>query len=161
MARRTASKGPLTTGRRQQRRAEAQPLDDAYGVPVPAALHEAIEMERDNLSKAEALLACMIVSMEYANDPVSGPYYPAVAQIARELVERTINGLDPFELRQRLRNKIEEAFCLSGFCLLAAGLLRGPKSGIPTLLSEQGRMRAPLDHRSCLQHDNLVGVYDG
>jgi hypothetical protein len=114
MARRTASKEPLTTGRRQQGRAEAQPLDDAYGVPVPAALREAIEMERDNLSKAEALLACMIVSMEYANDPVSGPYYPAVAQIARELVERSINGLDPFELRQRLRrNKIEERLYLS------------------------------------------------
>jgi hypothetical protein len=114
MARRTASKGPLTTGRRQQGRAKAQPLDDAYGVPVPAALHEAIEMERDNLSKAEALLACLIVSMEYANDPVSGPYYPAVAQIARELVERSINSLDPFELRQRLlRNKIEEEFCVA------------------------------------------------
>ena len=85
-----------------------------YGVPVPKPLQEAIEAERDNLSKAESLLACVVVSMEYQNDPLDGPYYPAVAQLARELVARSINGLDPFVLRQRLlRNKIEEVFCLS------------------------------------------------
>jgi hypothetical protein len=83
-------------------------------VPVPEALHEAIETERDNLSKAESLLACMVVSMEYENDPLTGPYYPAVAQIARELVERSINGLDPLLLKQRLlRNKIEDGLCIS------------------------------------------------
>jgi len=55
-----------------------------------------------------------VVSMEYQNDPLEGPYYPAVAQLARELVARSINGLDPFVLRQRLlRNKIEEVFCVS------------------------------------------------
>ena len=53
-------------------------------------------------------------TMEYKDDPLTGPYYPAVAQIARELVERSINGLDPLVLRQRLlRDKIEEAFCMS------------------------------------------------
>jgi len=89
-------------------------VEHVYGVPVPEALHEAIETERDNLSKAESLLACMVVSMEYENDSLTGPYYPAVAQVARELVERSINGLDPFVLRQRLlRNKIEEVFCMS------------------------------------------------
>jgi hypothetical protein len=88
-------------------------VEHIYGVPVPKGLHEAIEIERDNLSKAESLLACMVVSMEYTTDPLTGPYYPAVAQIARELVERSINGLDPLILRQRLvRNKIEEGFCM-------------------------------------------------
>jgi hypothetical protein len=83
-------------------------------VRIPAGLQEAIETERDNLSKAEALLACMVVSMEYQNDPLAGPYYPAVAQIARELVERSINGLDSLVLRQRLlRNKVEEGCCLA------------------------------------------------
>jgi hypothetical protein len=34
--------------------------------------------------------------------------------LARELVDRSINGLDPFVLRQRLlRNKIEEVFSVS------------------------------------------------
>jgi hypothetical protein len=85
-----------------------------YGVPVPEGLHEAIAAERDNLSKVESLLACMVVSLEYQNDPRDGPYHPAAAQLARELVARSIDGLDPFVLRQRiLRNKIEEVFCVS------------------------------------------------
>lgn len=103
------------------RQAQNRPLkargdrqDHPYGAPVPARLREAIETERDNLSKAEALLACMVVSMEYQNNPLDGPYYPAVVQLARELVARSINGLDPFVLRQRLlRNKIEEVFLVS------------------------------------------------
>jgi len=104
----------LSRVRRNARQAKAQSVEHVYGVPVPEALHEAIETERDNLSKAESLLACMVVSMEYENDPLTGPYYPAVAQVARELVERSINGLDPFILKQRLlRNKIEEGFCMS------------------------------------------------
>ena len=100
--------------RRNARQAKIQSVEHVYGVPVPEALHEAIETERDNLSKAESLLACMVVSMEYENDSPTGPYSPAVAQVARELVERSINGLDPFILRQRLlRNKIEEVYCMS------------------------------------------------
>jgi hypothetical protein len=91
-----------------------RPAKYPYGVPVPERLHEAIAAERDNLSKVEALLACMVVSLEYQNDPLDGPYYPAAAQLARELVARSINGLDPFVLRQRiLRDKIEEVFYVS------------------------------------------------
>ena len=92
---------------------KTRPAEHVYGVPVPKRLHEAIEAERDNLSKAESLLACMVVSMEYQTDPHSGPYYPDVAQIARELVERSINALDPFVLTQLLRgNKVEEVFSM-------------------------------------------------
>jgi hypothetical protein len=93
---------------------EPLPAKHPYGVPVPESLQEAIAAERDNLSKVEALLSCMVVSLEYQNDPLEGPYHPAVAQLARELVARSIDGLDPFVLRQRiLRNKIEEVFCVS------------------------------------------------
>src|ERR1700760_3215532 len=66
------------------------------GVRLHPRLLEVIETERDNLSKAESLLACMVVSMEYQNEPLEGPYYPAVAQLARELIGRSIDGLDPF-----------------------------------------------------------------
>jgi hypothetical protein len=85
-----------------------------YGVPVPKGLQEAIQAERDNLCKAESLLACMVVSLEYRDDPLHGPYFPAVAQLARELVAKSVDGLDPGVLRERLlRNKIEEVFCVS------------------------------------------------
>jgi hypothetical protein len=87
--------------------------EEVYGVPVPESLHEAIELERENLSKVEALLACMVVSMECQSHPLSGPYYPDVVQIARELVERSINRLDPFILKRRLLNKVGEGFCIS------------------------------------------------
>ena len=100
--------------RQNHRSRKIRPSEHVYGLPVPEGLHEAIETERDNLSKAESLLACMVVAMEYQNAPLDGPYYPAVAQLARELVARSINGLDPFILRQRLlRNKIEEVFSVS------------------------------------------------
>jgi hypothetical protein len=82
-----------------------------YGVPVPKGLQEAIEAERDNLCAAESLLACMAVALEYLDDPLKGPYFPPVANLARELVARSIDGLDPGVIRERLlRNKIEEAF---------------------------------------------------
>jgi hypothetical protein len=104
------------------RRLRSRPLtppDDAqnrheYGVPVPKRLQEAIQAERDNLCKAESLLACMAVALEYQDDPLHGPYFPSVAELARELVARSIDGLDPGVLRERLlRNKIEEVFCVS------------------------------------------------
>jgi hypothetical protein len=114
-ARRDRSRPLKAPGGREKRPGrKTRPSEHVYGVPVPEGLHEAIEIERDNLSKAESLLACMVVSMEYHPDPVTGPYYPAVAQIARELVDRSINALDSLVLQQRLlRNKIEEVFCAS------------------------------------------------
>jgi hypothetical protein len=114
---RHAQNRPLKASGQDALSQESQDLPAAkhrYGVPVPEGLHEAIAAERDNLSKVEALLACMVVSLEYQNDPLDGPYYPAAAQLARELVARSIDGLDPFVIRQRiLRNKIEEVFCVS------------------------------------------------
>lgn len=104
--------------RRSRSRQGATP-DDAqnrheYGVPVPKRLQEAIRAERDNLCKVESLLACMAVALEYLDDPLKGPYFPPVANLARELVAQSIDGLDPGVIRERLlRNKIEEVFCVS------------------------------------------------
>jgi hypothetical protein len=95
--------------RRNARRAKAQSVEHVYGVPVPEGLHEAIETERDNLSKAESVLGCLAIAMEYEADSVNGPYYPDVAELARELVRQSINGLDSLVLQQRLlRNKVKE-----------------------------------------------------
>src|SRR3979490_1477497 len=94
--------------RRNARQARGQSAEHVYGVPVPEGLHDAIENERDNLSKAESVLGCLAIAMEYEADSVNGPYYPDVAQLARELVRKSINGLDSLALQQRLlRNKIK------------------------------------------------------
>ena len=104
VTRRSASKA-----RRSARPARAQSVEHVYGVPVPKGLHEAIETERGNLSKAESVLGCLAIAMEYEADSVDGPHYPDVAQIARELVRQSINGLDSLVLQQRLlRNKVKE-----------------------------------------------------
>src|ERR1700689_742610 len=85
-------------------------VDPVYGVPVPEALHEAIENERSNLARAEAILGCLAISMESEPDPVNGPYYPEVAHLARELVRQSINGLDSLALQKvLLRNKVRES----------------------------------------------------
>jgi hypothetical protein len=95
---------------RRGRNHEAPTEDPVYGVPVPEALHEAIENERSNLSRAEAVLGCLAISMESQPDPVNGPYYPEVAQLARELVRQSINGLDSLALQKLLlRNKVKES----------------------------------------------------
>ncbi len=73
-----------------------------YGVPVPEALHEAIEEERGNLSKTESLLGCLAISLEHETDPASAPYYPDVAGLARDLLKQSINRLDSLNLQKRL-----------------------------------------------------------
>jgi hypothetical protein len=94
---------------RRGRGHKAPTEDPVYGVPVPEALHEAIENERSNLSRAEAVLGCLAISMESQPDPVNGPYYPEVAQLARELVRQSINGLDSLALQKLLlKNKVKE-----------------------------------------------------
>ncbi len=100
--------------RRNARQAKAQPVEHVYGVPVPEGLHEAIETERDHLSKAESVLGCLAIAMEYEADSANRPYYPHVAQLAREMVRQSINSLDSIVLQQRLlQNKIKESPDLS------------------------------------------------
>jgi hypothetical protein len=92
-----------------RRRAKKRSSQQVYGLPVPEALHEAIEIQRDHLAKAESVLGCLITAMEYNTDSVNRPYYPDVAELARELVKQSINGLDSLVLQQRLlRNKVRE-----------------------------------------------------
>ncbi len=100
----------------------------AYGVPLPESLHDAIEVERDNLSRAESLLGCLAVSMEYEADSVNAPYYPDVARLARDLVRQSINGLDSLSLqRHLLRDKVKEdcGMPIDRACLIAADYTGG------------------------------------
>jgi len=103
----------LVSGTRRARNQDGtktRPVEHVYGAPVPEGLHEAIEAERGNLSKAESVLGCLAIAMEYDADSANKPYYPDVAQLARELIRQSINGLDSLVLQQRLlRNKIKES----------------------------------------------------
>jgi hypothetical protein len=139
--------------RRSARPVRTQSVEQVYGVPVPKGLHEAIETERGNLSKAESVLGCLAIAMEYEADSVDGPHYPDVAQIARDLVRQSINGLDSLVLQQRLlRNKIKESSDLSfaerGYAVLGSlgtglGAYRGT-AGRPGTLGLESMQRLSL-----------------
>lgn len=73
-------------------------------------LLKAIETERDNLSRADSLLGCLEIAMEYGETTHKGPYYPDVAQIARKMVRKSIGALDPINLPSPSRNKVREEF---------------------------------------------------
>jgi hypothetical protein len=113
MPRRRSSSGP------RKRKSSARPplsSEYPYGVPVPAGLHEAIEAERGRLSKAESLLGCLAISMEYETDPATAPHYPDVAGLARDLLKQSIDRLDSLNLQKRLaRSKVLEAAHFGGY----------------------------------------------
>jgi hypothetical protein len=138
---------------RKARRAKAQSAEHVYGVPVPEGLHDAIETERGNLCKAESVLGCLAIAMEYETDSANGPHYPDVAELARELVRQSINGLDSLVLQQRLlRNKIKESsdpsFAEVGYAVLGSlgtglGVYRGA-AGRPGTLGLESMQRLSL-----------------
>ena len=70
------------------------------GTKLALAL-KAIERERDNLSRAESLLRCLKIAMEYEGISHKGPYYPDVAEIAGEMVRQSISALDPINLDRK------------------------------------------------------------
>jgi hypothetical protein len=100
---------------------------------LPAEVVAAIERERDNLSKAESVLACMAVSLKFDTDPLRGPYYPAVAQVVRELVGRSIDRLEPMVMARRLRDKVEEDESLQAL-IEGAYTLLGRSNSRPALI---------------------------
>lgn len=60
-------------------------------------LSELIESERDNLSRAHSILACMVTGITYAddeNDSRAAPDFADLARMAAELVRGSINRLD-------------------------------------------------------------------
>src|SRR5260370_25645419 len=94
---------------RKARRAKAESAEHVYGVPVPEGLHDAIETERGNLCKAESVLGCLAIAMEYETDSANGPHYPHVAELVRELARQSINSSDSLVLQQRLlRHPVKE-----------------------------------------------------
>jgi hypothetical protein len=93
-----------THGRKTVTPASTRAVEHAYGVPVPEALHDAIEAERGNLAKLDSLLACLAISLEYGDkEDEYGPYYSDIAELARGIVQRVMNALDSMTLTNLLR----------------------------------------------------------
>jgi hypothetical protein len=69
-------------------------------------LDEVIEAERSVLMKADAVLNCLALAMDYddgANIP--RPYYAIIVELARDLVNDSISRLDSVNLEAALRAK--------------------------------------------------------
>jgi hypothetical protein len=99
----------------QQRRKHGQHLADGRPTKRSRArqlkqLLETVEQERANLSRVESLLECLRIAMEYESQASTGPYYPDVAQIAHELVHKSVNALDLIHLTRPERDKVQEEF---------------------------------------------------
>jgi hypothetical protein len=93
----------------KRRRRNARNSPTISGAQLKLLL-KAIETERDNLSRADSLLGCLEIAMEYGETTYKGPYYPDVAQIAREMVRKSIGALDPINLPSQFRDKVREEF---------------------------------------------------
>ena len=66
-------------------------------------LEMAIETERRNLSKAEAVLGCLAIAMEERPEQDdSSPYYPDVAEVVLDMMRHSINRLDSVNLARAM-----------------------------------------------------------
>jgi hypothetical protein len=107
----------------------------------------AVETERDNLSQAESLLGCLKIAMEYGSETDKLPYYPDVAQIAGEMVRKSIQALDPINL-PALQSKVREGFRVESVASF-------PMSEVPpfplAILKTFPRKRSRLHRRNYLR----------
>jgi hypothetical protein len=91
--------------------------------PDLGALEDTVEQERARLMKAHAILNCVVIAMEDEGLCTGdGPYYPAVIESARDLVNESINRLDAV-----------------GLALMSAKLLDSDSIEVPEALEPGGK----------------------
>ncbi len=112
-----------------------------------SALTQAIEVQRDNLAKADSVLGCLVIAMEYGEDSVSAPYYPDVAQIARDLVQQSLRGLDAVNL-QPLRDKVKDAIRVGLAGVSAQAFVPPLLASPPSLLPWRSALGLPVHRRN-------------
>lgn len=103
-ARRSENPAPPRKNTGARRGGPAGPTRNSASSIVCATLEDAIDDERFRLMKAHAILSCMALAME--SDDGSNtrrPYYPVLIELARDLVNESVRGLDPNGL-ERLKN---------------------------------------------------------
>jgi hypothetical protein len=111
-------------------------------------LFKAIETERGNLSRADSLLGCLIIAMEYGETTHKGPYYPDVAQIAHKMVRKSISALDPINLPIPSRDKVKEEFSAQDCGPVEAGLQEVPLLPRPIFIAFPRQRPQRLHHRN-------------
>lgn len=78
-----------------------QRLGAAHGPrSLNLGLEEAIEVERGRLMKADSILGCASLALDYGDncDPRK-PYYPDVVDVARDLISESALRLDAVNLK--------------------------------------------------------------
>jgi hypothetical protein len=98
----------------KHRRSNAKGTSPKFTDSQLSRVLKAIETERGNLSRADSLLGCLRIAMEYGETTHKGPYYPDVAQIAHKIVRKSIRALDPINLPKPPRGKVLEEFNAAG-----------------------------------------------
>ena len=79
------------------------PPPAVYGVPgIPEALREVIEHARDNVGNALCVLECLSLALNAVELPLDGPFLPAAVQAVVEMLARTVDALDPTNVKRRL-----------------------------------------------------------
>ena len=83
------AQGPTTPGR---------PGSEVAGrgtrIRVRGRLQEMIQAELRNLGRAESVLRCLALSMDYEPLDPESPYYPDVVEVVGDLVKRSLADLD-------------------------------------------------------------------
>ena len=133
--------------KRRRRNTRGSTLPTISGKQLKLLL-KTIETERDNLSRADSLLGCLIIAMEYGETMHKGPYYPDVAQIAHEMVRKSISALDPIHLPSPSRDKVKEEFSFKGLAPPAAVLHEMPLLPRPILTAFPRQRPLRLHHRN-------------
>jgi hypothetical protein len=85
-----AAKGPAAPGR-----PGSQVAERGARIRVRGRLQEMIQAELRNLGRAESVLRCLALSMDY--EPLlesQVPYYPDVVEVVGDLVQRSLVDLD-------------------------------------------------------------------
>jgi hypothetical protein len=102
----------IMTTRRQRIKSSRQQIlemqSSSQRENLKQSLSETIEVQRGILAKADSVLGCLVIAMEYGTDSIHPPYFPDVAQIARDLVQQSLQGLDAVNLPQTLRHKVKD-----------------------------------------------------
>jgi hypothetical protein len=85
---------PHAKGVSRAGRQESESAERGLRIRVRGRLQDMLRAELFNLGKAEAVLRCLALSMDYEPLDHQSPYYPDVVEVAGDLVKRSIADLD-------------------------------------------------------------------